>query len=68
MSLDHSSGREQFARVACIFVHDAGRYLLTAFEVRAGIEIVALTTGVKITVTFGARTSEGNRGRSRDST
>src|SRR5215211_3535848 len=55
LALDHSSWDEQFAGVARQFVYYACGDWLAALEVRAGIEIRALTTSVQVAFAVGTR-------------
>ena len=50
MPLDDGSRPEEFTRVTRILVHDARGDLPVAFEMRARIEVVALTTGVEFRI------------------
>ena len=50
MALDYNSRREQFARVARMFVHDPRGDRLCTFQAGARIEIGALTAAVKISL------------------
>jgi len=59
LALDYSSGGEQFAGVSCVLVHySCGDRFTTTFEVCAGIEVVALTTGVEVGVALWTRAVE----------
>ena len=50
MALDYNSSREQFARVARVFVYYPSGDRFTTFEAGARVEISALTAGVEISV------------------
>ena len=58
MALDYDSSREQFARVASVFVnYPCGDRFIT-FEARARIEVRALTAAMEISVALWARAVE----------
>ena len=50
MALDYNSRREQFARVAPVFVHYPCGDRFIAFEARPRIEMCALTAAVEVNV------------------
>ena len=58
MALDYNSLREQFARVARVFVHYPRGDRLCTFQARARIEICALTAAMEISVALCARAVE----------
>jgi len=60
LSLDYGARREECTNVARVFVHDLGGDWFTAFEASARIEVVALTTTVKLRAAICARTVEGD--------
>ena len=55
MAFDYNSGREQFSRVARVFVYNSCGDRFTTFEASARIEIRALTAAVEISVAVWAR-------------
>ena len=58
MALDHNSSCEQFALVACVFVHYPCGDRFITFEARPRIEMCALTAAVEVSVALWARAVE----------